>query len=71
MIVSVRDVAEYEIFTRRFFLENRHVSRYETLVATSCAKFDIGVRVSAARGSHRHEIRREANDARVSKGACD
>ena len=76
MIVSVRDVAEYEIFTRRFFLENRHVSRYETLVATSCAKFDISVRASAAGGSRRHESRRDANDAHLwnkpqQKGVCD
>jgi Lrp/AsnC family transcriptional regulator, leucine-responsive regulatory protein len=53
MMVSVRDVAEYEDFTRRFFRENQHVNRYETLVATSCVKFDVNVRASLAFGLHR------------------
>lgn len=49
MMISVRDVADYEEFTRRFFIENRNVKRFETLVVMSCVKFEPGVRLPAAK----------------------
>lgn len=49
VMVSVRDVAEYEEFTRRFLIENRNVKRFETLVVMNCVKFQPGVRLSTAR----------------------
>lgn len=48
MMISVRDVADYEAFTRKLFFENRNVKRFETLVVMSCAKFDRSVRASLA-----------------------
>ena len=48
MMISVRDVADYEAFTRKFFFENRNVKRFETLVVMSCAKFDMSVKASLA-----------------------
>ncbi|MEX0645994.1 MAG: Lrp/AsnC family transcriptional regulator [Parvularculaceae bacterium] len=46
LIVSVKDMEEYEMFTREFFFENRNVKRFETLVVMGCSKFDISVRAS-------------------------
>ncbi len=48
MIISVKDVVDYEAFTRKFFFENRNVKRFDTLVAMSCAKFDVSVKASLA-----------------------
>jgi Lrp/AsnC family leucine-responsive transcriptional regulator len=48
MVVSVRDIADYEAFTQRVFFENRNVKRFETMVVMSCSKFDVGVRASVA-----------------------
>ena len=48
MMISVRDVADYEAFTRKFFFENRNVKRFDTLVVMSCAKFDMSVKASLA-----------------------
>lgn len=49
LLISVRDVADYEEFTRRFFIENRNVKRFETLVVMNCVKYDLGVRLPVAR----------------------
>jgi Lrp/AsnC family leucine-responsive transcriptional regulator len=50
MMISVKDVADYEAFTRKFFFENRNVKRFDTLVVMSCAKFDVNVKASLALG---------------------
>jgi len=48
LMVSVRDMADYEAFTRQFFFDNRNVKRFDTLVVMSCAKFDMSVKASVA-----------------------
>ena len=48
MFISVRDMTDYEAFTRQFFFDNRNVKRFETLVVMSCAKFDVSVKASLA-----------------------
>ena len=48
MFISVRDMTDYETFTRQFFFDNRNVKRFETLVVMSCAKFDVSVKASLA-----------------------
>jgi Lrp/AsnC family leucine-responsive transcriptional regulator len=48
LLISVRDVADYEAFTQRIFFENRNVKRFETMVVMSCAKFELGIRASGA-----------------------
>lgn len=48
MVLSVKDVAEYEAFTQRFFFENCNVKRFDTFVAMSRTKFDVSVRASVA-----------------------
>lgn len=50
MMISVKDVADYEAFTRKFFFENRNVKRFDTLVVMSCSKFDVNVKASLALG---------------------
>jgi Lrp/AsnC family leucine-responsive transcriptional regulator len=47
IIVSVRDMDDYEAFTRQLFFENRNVKRFETLVVMSRSKFEVSVRASA------------------------
>jgi Lrp/AsnC family leucine-responsive transcriptional regulator len=48
MMISVKDVADYEAFTRKFFFENRNVKRFDTFVVMSCSKFDVSVKASLA-----------------------
>jgi Lrp/AsnC family transcriptional regulator, leucine-responsive regulatory protein len=48
LVVSVRDMEDYEIFTRTFFAENRNVRRFDTMVVMKRAKFDLGVKASTA-----------------------
>jgi len=47
VMVSVRDMEEYEAFTRQLFFENRNVKRFETLVVMTQAKFDVSLRASS------------------------
>lgn len=47
IVVSVRDMDDYEAFTRQLFFENRNVRRFETLVVMGRTKFEPGVRASA------------------------
>ncbi len=46
IIVSVRDMEDYEAFTRQHFFENRNVKRFETMVVMTRSKFDVSVRAS-------------------------
>ena len=47
IVVSVKDMDDYEAFTRQLFFENRNVKRFETLVVMSRTKFEVSVRASA------------------------
>ena len=47
LTVSVKDMDEYEDFTKRFFFENRNVRRFETMVVMGRTKFDLSVRASS------------------------
>src|ERR1700744_3820998 len=44
LMISVRDMKDYETFTRAFFAENRNVKRFDTMVVMNRAKFDFGVK---------------------------
>lgn len=46
IVVSVKDMDDYERFTRQLFFDNRNVRRFETLVVMSRTKFDVSVRAS-------------------------
>ena len=46
LMISVRDMKDYETFTRSFFAENRNVKRFDTMVVMNRAKFDFGVKLS-------------------------
>jgi Lrp/AsnC family leucine-responsive transcriptional regulator len=50
LVVSVRDMDDYEIFTRAFFAENRNVKRFDTMVVMKRAKFEMGVKASSVLG---------------------
>ncbi|MGY4395497.1 Lrp/AsnC family leucine-responsive transcriptional regulator [Sphingomonas sp. UYAg733] len=46
IVVSVKDMAEYEQFTRDFFFENRNVRRFETLVVMNAVKRQLDIKAS-------------------------
>lgn len=46
IIVSVKDMEDYEAFTRQLFFENRNVKRFETMVVMTRSKFEVSVRAS-------------------------
>jgi Lrp/AsnC family transcriptional regulator, leucine-responsive regulatory protein len=48
LVISVRDLEDYDTFTRAFFIKNRNVKRFDTMIVMKRAKFDFGVRASAA-----------------------
>jgi Lrp/AsnC family leucine-responsive transcriptional regulator len=50
LVVSAADLAEYEAFTKRFFLENPNVRRFSTMVVMNRVKFSTMVPVSASAG---------------------
>ena len=47
VIINLRDMQEYEAFTRRFFIENPSVRRYQTSVVVSRVKSGTTVPLSA------------------------
>lgn len=46
MVISVRDMQDFECFTREIFAENRNVKRFETMVVINRTKFELGPRFS-------------------------
>jgi Lrp/AsnC family transcriptional regulator, leucine-responsive regulatory protein len=48
IMVSVKNMDEYEQFTRDFFFENRNIRRFETLVVMNKTKAQLDVRASEA-----------------------
>jgi len=48
LVVSVRDMEEYEAFTQAFFAGNRNVKRFDTMVVMKRAKFEPGIKASIA-----------------------
>jgi Lrp/AsnC family leucine-responsive transcriptional regulator len=48
LVISVRDMDDYDTFTRAFFAENRNVKRFDTMVVMKRAKFEFGVKASTA-----------------------
>ena len=48
LVISVRDMDDYELFTRAFFAENRNVKRFDTMVVMKRAKFELSVKASSA-----------------------
>jgi Lrp/AsnC family transcriptional regulator, leucine-responsive regulatory protein len=48
LVISVRDMNDYDAFTRSFFAENRNVKRFDTMVVMTRAKFEMGVKASTA-----------------------
>ncbi len=48
LVISVRDMEDYDAFTRSFFAENRNVKRFDTMVVMTRAKFEMGVKASMA-----------------------
>ena len=51
LVISVRDMEDYDNFTRSFFAENRNVKRFDTMVVMQRAKFEMGVKASMALAS--------------------
>ena len=51
LVISVRDMDDYDIFTRSFFAANRNVKRFDTMVVMQRAKFEMGVKASMALAS--------------------
>ncbi len=43
MIITARDVVDYEHLTRRIFFENRHIQRFNTIVVMDSVK--VGLRI--------------------------
>jgi Lrp/AsnC family leucine-responsive transcriptional regulator len=48
LVISVRDMEDYESFTRAFFADNRNIKRFDTMVVMKRAKFEPGVKASVA-----------------------
>ena len=48
LVISVRDMEDYDAFTRAFFAENRNVKRFDTMVVMKRAKFELGVKAATA-----------------------
>jgi len=48
LVISVRDMNDYDAFTRSFFAANRNVKRFDTMVVMTRAKFEMGVKASTA-----------------------
>jgi Lrp/AsnC family leucine-responsive transcriptional regulator len=48
LVISVRDMDDYDNFTRSFFAVNRNVKRFDTMVVMKRAKFELSVKVSQA-----------------------
>lgn len=48
LVVSVRDMEDYEAFTQAFFADNRNVKRFDTMVVMKRAKFEPGIKASIA-----------------------
>jgi len=43
MIITARDVSEYEQLTRRIFFENRHIQRFNTIVVMDTVKVGLQI----------------------------
>jgi Lrp/AsnC family leucine-responsive transcriptional regulator len=48
LVISVRDMDDYDNFTRSFFAANRNVKRFDTMVVMKRAKFELSVKASQA-----------------------
>jgi len=50
MVMSVRDMEEYESFTREHFFDNRNIRKFETLISMARTKFDLNVKATTMAG---------------------
>ncbi len=46
MILTVKDMKDYEVFTKRFFIENPNIQRFNTIVVMDWVKAGLQVPVS-------------------------